>query len=120
MSSEAWLQKAMALLCGAIFTGVGVTGEALAADKKQDRAPKKSEPVATAACCPTGVVSQGDGAGPSEKITLTTGTHFKEKTRKRGEITLGRNSVVVLDQQAMQRSGAATLREVLARHSTTW
>ncbi len=107
------------MLCGAAVVA-GLASETLAGETRRDRLPKRIKPITAPHGCQVKAAAKDRGDAPSEKITLTTGTHLKETTRKRGEITFGRNSVVVLDQATMQRSGAATLRDVLARQSTTW
>ena len=112
------LVKAVALVCSLVVMGLLLSPEVRAGEKKKNMkasTPAQSCQSADAPCC---VRKPGDTA--FENVTVTTGTHFKEKTKKRGEITTGRNNVVVLDQQTMRRSGAATLRDVLGGQSTTW
>lgn len=117
MKTMTLLIRATTLVCGLVVGGALLSTEACAGEKK---AVKVSTPAQTcqpakAPCC---VRKSRDTT--FENVTVTTGTHLKEKTKKRGEITTGRNNVVVLDQQAMRRSGAATLRDVLGGQSTTW
>ena len=49
-----------------------------------------------------------------ERVVLT-GSYIKQDIRRSGRITDGPNQVVVLDRDAIERSGAADLKQLLIR-----
>jgi hypothetical protein len=110
------LGRAAAFVCILGLGGALLVPEACAKEKKVKTSTKTQRAqLAGAPCC-----AQKPGDTTFENVTITTGTHLKEKTKKRGEITTGRNNVIVLDREAMRRSGAATVRDVLGGQATTW
>jgi outer membrane receptor for monomeric catechols len=56
-------------------------------------------------------------AEPKREVVLT-GSNIKRTVRKDGQVTDGPNSLTIIDQKAIERSGAADVRQVLARQSS--
>jgi outer membrane receptor for Fe3+-dicitrate len=56
-------------------------------------------------------------AAQTREVALT-GSNIKRKVRKDGQVTDGPNSLTIIDQKAIERSGAADVRQVLARQSS--
>ena len=56
-------------------------------------------------------------AAPKREVVLT-GSNIKRTVRKDGQVTDGPNSLTIIDQKAIQQSGVADLRQVLARQSS--
>jgi outer membrane receptor for Fe3+-dicitrate len=54
---------------------------------------------------------------PKRQVVLT-GSHIKRTVRKDGQVTDGPNSLTIIDQKAIEQSGAADVRQVLARQSS--
>ena len=55
-------------------------------------------------------------AAPKQEVLLT-GSNIKRQVRKDGQVTDGPNSLAIIDRKAIERSGAADVRQVLARQS---
>jgi outer membrane receptor for Fe3+-dicitrate len=84
---------------------------ALASDKetKDAKNTKTSPAVAKAKAKPT--------EAPKREVALT-GSNIKRVVRKDGQVTDGPNSLTIIDQKAIEQSGAADVRQVLARQSS--
>jgi hypothetical protein len=57
------------------------------------------------------------GAAQKQEVLLT-GSNIKRQVRKDGQVTDGPNSLTIIDQKAIQRSGVADVRQVLLRQSS--
>jgi len=82
---------------------LALASSVIASDKvkeNQDAKPKKAK--------------QQQQQGEKEKVLLT-GSYIKHEVRRNGRITDGPSQVVVLDRDAIERSGAADLKQVLIR-----
>jgi outer membrane cobalamin receptor len=53
-------------------------------------------------------------AAPKREVVLT-GSNIKRTVRKDGQVTDAPNSLTIIDQTAIERSGAVDVRQVLAR-----
>jgi len=54
---------------------------------------------------------------PKREVVLT-GSNIKRVVRKDGQVTDGPNSLTIIDRNTIERSGAADVRQVLARQSS--
>lgn len=52
---------------------------------------------------------------PAQEVELT-GSYLKQRVARNGFITDGAGQVLVIDQQAIQRSGARDVREILVKY----
>jgi hypothetical protein len=83
---------------------LGLASSVLASDKTKnqvDTKDKKAKPEQTA-------------TPEREKVALT-GSYIKQDIRRNGRITDGPSQVVVLDHDAIERSGAGDLKQLLIR-----
>ena len=96
----------------ATLTVAFASSSSLASDKEKKDA-KETKPVATA------VVKEKakTGAAQKQEVVLT-GSNIKRAVRKDGQVTDGPNSLTIIDQKAIQRSGVADVRQVLLRQSS--
>jgi hypothetical protein len=65
----------------------------------------------------TVTVKKKTTAEPKRDVALT-GSNIKRVVRKDGQVTDGPNSLTIIDSKAIERSGAADVRQVLARQSS--
>jgi outer membrane cobalamin receptor len=84
---------------------------AFASDKETKDA--KSAKPATAAA----VKEKAKTGAVQKQEVLLTGSNIKRAVRKDGQVTDGPNSLTIIDRKAIERSGAADVRQVLARQS---
>jgi hypothetical protein len=99
----------------ATLTVAFVSSSALASDKetKGAKETKETRPAATI------VVKDKAKKGATQKQeVLLTGSNIKRQVRKDGQVTDGPNSLTIIDQKAIQRSGVADVRQVLLRQSS--
>ena len=96
----------------ATLTVVFASSSALASDK-ETKDTKETKPSAATAAVKEKVKK---GAIQKQEVLLT-GSNIKRAVRKDGQVTDGPNSVTVIDQKAIQRSGVADVRQVLLRQS---
>jgi outer membrane cobalamin receptor len=83
---------------------------ALASDKEtKDPKGAKASTAATA--------KEKSTAAPKREVVLT-GSNIKRAVRKDGQVTDGPNSLTIIDRKAIERSGAADVRQVLLRQSS--
>ena len=85
---------------------------ALASDK-ETKDVKQTKPAAMAAA----KEKAKTGAIQKQEVALT-GSNIKREIRKDGQVTDPPNSLTIIDQKAIQRSGVADLRQVLLRQSS--
>jgi hypothetical protein len=85
---------------------------ALASDKETKDAKEMNPSTASAAKEKVKVT-----AAPTREVVLT-GSNIKRAVRKDGQVTDGPNSLTIIDRKTIERSGAADLRQVLARQSS--
>jgi hypothetical protein len=91
---------------------VALASSALASDK-ETKDGKESKPSTTTAVKEKGKTE----ASQKKQEVLLTGSNIKWKVRKDGQITDGPNSLSIIDRKAIERSGAADVRQVLLRQS---
>jgi outer membrane receptor for monomeric catechols len=91
---------------------LAVASSALASDKETKDAKDAKPSTASAAKAKVKVTS-----APTREVVLT-GSNIKRAVRKDGQVTDGPNSLTVIDRKTIERSGAADLRQVLARQSS--
>lgn len=82
---------------------IGLSSAAFAGEKTKDT---KTKPAKTQKAKTSQVQANGDAL---------TGSYIKRDVRRKGLVTDGPDPVYVIDQSAIQISGAADLREVLLR-----
>ena len=85
---------------------------ALASDK--DAKDAKNTKAATAAA--TKEKAKTKQAIQKQEVLLT-GSHIKREVRRDGQVTDAPNSLTIIDRKAIERSGVADLRQLLARQS---
>ena len=88
-----------------ITASVLISTSALACDKAKSKADTGKDKKIT---------KQKVSAGVTEERALT-GSYIKRNVRRSGQITDGPNQVMVLDSEAIRRSGASDVRELLVR-----
>ncbi len=94
---------ATASLCLSLFLTTLATCPAEVSKRKNENQPAKPE-------CPRVPVEE----------RMLTGSYLKQAVRKAGRITDGASHVIVVDRQAIDRSGARDLRQLLAQHGAGW
>lgn len=101
------------LLTISLIIGV-VASSALASDKdgKEAKGVKASTKAAAKEKAKTKEMSV-----VKKREVLLTGSNIKREVRSDGQITDAPNSLTVIDRKAIERSGVADLRQVLARQS---
>ncbi len=99
------------LLAGALI--LSVVSSALAADDAKDA--KDTKTTTTTAAKEKDKTKQKIGARKRE--VLLTGSNIKREVRRDGQVTDAPNSLTIIDRKAIERSGVADLRQVLARQS---
>jgi outer membrane cobalamin receptor len=96
----------------ATFTVAFASFSAFASDKEKEDA-KQTKPATAAAV----KEKAKTGAAQKQEVVLT-GSNIKREVRKDGQVTDGPNSVSIIDRKAIERSGAADVRQVFARQSS--
>ena len=87
---------------------IALSSSAVAGDKTQDAAKTKPAPADKA--------KKTEAVAPeAEKNVPLTGSYIKRDVRRNGLVTDGSSPVYVLDNKAIQNTGAATLSELLLR-----
>ena len=89
------------------------TSVALGSDK--DGKDAKETKAATAAATKQKAKTKQTTAQKQE--ILLTGSNIKREVRRNGQVSDAPNSLNIIDRKAIERSGAADLRQVLARQS---
>jgi hypothetical protein len=103
----------LTLLKGTLVLAIACS-TAMASDKgTKDKKDAKETRTATAAAKEKAKAT----AVPKQEVLLT-GSNIKREVRKDGQVTDGPNSVAIIDQNAIQRTGVADIRQVLARQSS--
>jgi hypothetical protein len=92
----------------ALTVTLAASSGGLAADKAKDAQPAK------AAVAPSTAKAKAQPAH-QEKSVLVTGSYIKRDIRRNGVITDGSSPVFVMDHQAIENTGAATLNQALTR-----
>jgi outer membrane cobalamin receptor len=103
--------KTTLLIASVIF---GLAGSAFASDKdaKDAKGTKASTETATKEKAIT-----KEKVAPKKQEILLTGSNIKREIRADGQVNDAPNSLTVIDRKAIERTGAADLRQVLARQS---
>jgi outer membrane receptor for monomeric catechols len=96
----------------ATLTVAFASSSALASDKETKDA--KETKTATAAS----VKEKAKAVAAQKREVALTGSNIKRVVRKDGQVTDGPNSLTIIDQKTIERSGAADVRQVLARQSS--
>ena len=85
---------------------VGLASSALASDKTKEKQEAKARK------------ARQQQVGEGRQTVVLTGSYLKQEVRRNGRITDGPNQVVVLDRDAIERSGAPDLKRVFSRTGT--
>ena len=93
---------------------IALSATAVAGDKTEDATKAKSAP-ATKPAKPEKVKPTNVVAPELEKNVAVTGSYIKRDVRRNGLVTDGSSPMYVLDNKAIQNSGAATVSELLMR-----
>ena len=101
----------LTLLKGTFILAIACS-TAIASDK--DKKDAKETKAATAATAK----EKAKAKAAQKQEVLLTGSNIKREVRKDGQVTDGPNSVAIIDQKAIQRSGMADVSQVLARQSS--
>ena len=89
---------------------IALSSSAVAGDKTQDAAKTKPAPADKA--------KKTQAIAPEvEKNVAVTGSYIKRDVRRNGYVTDGSSPLYVLDNKAIQNTGAATLGELLIRRN---
>lgn len=99
----------------ATLTVAFASSSALASDK-ETKDTKETKPSAAEAAVKGKADKAKKGATQKQEVLLT-GSHIKRQVRKDGQVTDGPNSLTIIDQKAIQRSGVSDVRQVLLRQS---
>src|SRR5262249_36957615 len=88
---------------------------ALASDKdaKDVKDAKGTKALTTAAA-----KEKAKATAAQKREVLLTGSNIKRAVRKDGQVTDGPNSLCIIDQKAIERTGVADVRQVLLRQSS--
>jgi len=89
------------------------SSSAFASDKDAKDA-KETKPSTAAAAKEKAKTKQ---ATMKKREVLLTGSNIKREVRRDGQVTDAPNSLTIIDRKAIERSGAADVRQVLARQS---
>ena len=95
---------------------IALSSSAVAGDKTQDATKTKPAP-ATKPAKPEKVKPTTVVAPELEKNVPVTGSYIKRDVRRNGLVTDGSSPLYVLDNKAIQNTGAATLGELLIRRN---
>ena len=82
---------------------LGLASSVLASDKTKEKQDNKSKK------------AKQEQAGEERQKVLLTGSYIKQDVRRNGRVTDGPSQVVVLDHDAIERSGASDLKQLLIR-----
>jgi outer membrane receptor for Fe3+-dicitrate len=96
---------------------VAFASSSVLASDKEAKDGKETKPTTATAAVKDKADKAKKGATQKQEVLLT-GSNIKRPVRKDGQVTDGPNSVTVIDQKAIQRSGVADVRQVLLRQSS--
>jgi hypothetical protein len=99
----------------ALAITLGAASGALADDKKQDKQAKEKPANSQAAGKAQPAKAAANNTAQKKENTALTGSYIKRDVKRNGVVTDGPNPVYVLDQDAVQTSGASDLSQVLVR-----
>ncbi len=105
------------LLAASLIVGLAASS-ALASDKdsKDAKETKASTEAATKSAAKEKIKTDQTVVLRKQEVLLT-GSNIKREVRSDGQVTDAPNSLTVIDRKAIERSGVADLRQVLARQS---
>lgn len=114
-TNQATLMK-KTLLTASLIVGLTVSS-VFASDKdSKDAKESKATKAATEAAAKETAKTKQKTAAKKQEILLT-GSNIKREIRSDGQVNDAPNSLTVIDRKAIERTGAADLRQVLARQS---
>jgi len=95
---------------------LAIAGSTALASDKDTKGIKDAKETKAATAATAKEKAKATGA-PKREVILT-GSNIKRQVRKDGQVTDGPNSLCIIDRKAIERSGVADVRQVLARQSS--
>jgi hypothetical protein len=96
---------------------VAFASSSVLASDKETKDAKAAKPSAAVPAVKDKADTAKKSATQKQEVLLT-GSNIKRQVRKDGQVTDGPNSLSIIDQKAIQRSGVADVRQVLLRQSS--